>query len=402
MPTDQLLPEYHNFAHKAAAWLSFSYDEAAPAWLHPALHLVLVLVPMFLAVSTTFLALRALYFRLKPVAPNRDVRPLHEAAGLHHNLVSQIVRTTRDRQVCLIVLSLSLMPLLFLSLELPKQIVNNGLDNSQDIVSFAGYSLTQIQFLVVLSVAYFLTITLNGLGKYKLNVLKGRVAERCLRRLRLFIYRGWRNQKHLARKSELPQVLGQEIEPIGGMAADLITLPVMQGGSLATILTFMFMQDPILGFAAVTVLPVQLFLLPYIQRIVNRLVHVRIQEMRILSRCLARQFDPAHDHPRDVLQTAASLRRLEEIRWRIHRVKFLAKALNNFLTALTPFVFYTLGGYFVIQERITLGALIAVLAAYKDFSAPLKELFRFYQQFEDTRIRYKAVYQFLDEHPSRA
>lgn len=42
-------------------------------------------------------------------------------------------------------------------------------------------------------------------------------------------------------------------------------------------------------------------------------------------------------------------------------------------------VFYSLGGYFVIEDLIILGALIAVLAAHKDFSVPLKELFRYYQ-----------------------
>jgi ABC-type bacteriocin/lantibiotic exporter with double-glycine peptidase domain len=119
--------------------------------------------------------------------------------------------------------------------------------------------------------------------------------------------------------------------------------------------------------------------------------------MRTLTRHLAEQIRVRQNETKAVLATAASLRRLETLRLRIHRVKFLAKALNNFLTALTPFLFYSLGGYFVIQERITLGALIAVLAAHKDFSAPLKELFRFYQQLEDTRIRYHEVLEFLNQ-----
>ena len=189
--------------------------------------------------------------------------------------------------------------------------------------------------------------------------------------------------------------MGQEAEPIGGFAADLVALPVTQGGTLLIILLFMFIQDPILGAAALTILPLQLFLLPYLQRIVNRLSRERIQEMRSLARGLAGQLNPAQDHPGDMLLTAASLRQLEAIRRRTHWVKFFAKALNNFLTALTPFLFYSLGGYFVLEERITLRALIAVLAAHKDFSAPLKELFRFYQQLEDTRIRYKEILVFL-------
>ncbi len=76
------------------------------------------------------------------------------------------------------------------------------------------------------------------------------------------------------------------------------------------------------------------------------------------------------------------------------------KALNNFLTGLTPFFFYSIGGYLVIEGSLTIGALVAVLAAYKDFSAPVKELFKYYQSLEDVRIRYEAVEEFLAvKHP---
>ena len=73
------------------------------------------------------------------------------------------------------------------------------------------------------------------------------------------------------------------------------------------------------------------------------------------------------------------------------------KAVNNFLTALTPFFFYAIGGYLVIDGDLSLGALVAVLAAYKDFSAPLKELFRYYQTSEDVRVRYHEVVRFLSD-----
>jgi hypothetical protein len=44
---------------------------------------------------------------------------------------------------------------------------------------------------------------------------------------------------------------------------------------------------------------------------------------------------------------------------------------------------------------LSFGALVAVLTAYKDFSAPLKELFGYYQTMEDTRIRYEEVRRYL-------
>ncbi|WP_254695706.1 ABC transporter transmembrane domain-containing protein [Leisingera sp. NJS204] len=397
MPPEHRFPHYHSFAHETANWLGFSYGETSPEWVHPAMHLVLLLAPALLAISAATLLGRALHLRLARSSASLVPPTAVSIAGLDRNLITHIARTTRRQQFFLLLLSLSLLPVLYLSLELPKQIVNNVLSKSHAPLSLLGFDLTATQHLAVLSGVFLLAITLNGVGKYLLNVLKGRLAERCLRRLRLLIYCRWRKQAGHLRKSELPQILGQEAEPIGGFAADLVALPVTQGGTLLTILLFMFIQDPILGAAALTILPLQLFLLPFLQRILNRLSRERIQEMRRLTRGLTEQLNPAQDRPRDVLLTMASLRQLEAIRRRIHRVKFFAKALNNFLTALTPFLFYSLGGYFVLEERITLGALIAVLAAHKDFSAPLKELFRFYQQLEDTRIRYKEILGFLLE-----
>jgi ABC-type bacteriocin/lantibiotic exporter with double-glycine peptidase domain len=44
---------------------------------------------------------------------------------------------------------------------------------------------------------------------------------------------------------------------------------------------------------------------------------------------------------------------------------------------------------------LTIGALVAALAAYKDISAPLRELFQYYQVREDVKIRYTALQDFI-------
>lgn len=283
-----------------------------------------------------------------------------------------------------------------LTLELPKQIVNNALDSDRFPISYFGYEFDQVTFLMALSGSYLLAIILIGLNKYALNVLKGFVAERFLRRFRLLVYRQWRNDPTSQDQSEIVPILAQEVEPIGGFAADVLTLPILQGGTLATILLFMFIQDPVLGAAALTVLPIQLVLLPKLQRRVNALSRERIKEVRRLGRYLSDQLhDP--DGVTFLAPTSASFRELERVRRKIFLLKFFIKALNNFLTALTPFLFYSLGGYFVIEGRISLGALVAVLAAHKDFSAPLKGLFSYYQTLEDTRIRYQEIIMFFSK-----
>jgi ABC-type multidrug transport system fused ATPase/permease subunit len=85
------------------------------------------------------------------------------------------------------------------------------------------------------------------------------------------------------------------------------------------------------------------------------------------------------------------LGRIYDIRFEVFRRKFFIKFLNNFIAQLTPFFFYSIGGYLVIRGNLSFGALVAVLAAYKDLASPWKELLDFYQQKEDSRIKYEQI-----------
>ena len=79
------------------------------------------------------------------------------------------------------------------------------------------------------------------------------------------------------------------------------------------------------------------------------------------------------------------------IRYDIYKRKFFIKFLNNFINQITPFFFYAIGGYLVILGDLSFGALVAVLAAYKDLASPWRELLNYYQRVEDARIKYEQV-----------
>lgn len=392
-----LLDRYHMLVHNVSSAFGYQYDDATPDWVHPIIHLILVLAPALLTGVAGYLIVHGV---LKFWRRQKRVQPRPEfIRGLDTSLLGSVLRHARKQQAFMILLSLIAMPILYLTLELPKQIVNNALNSDRFPVDVLGRDVDQVTFLMILCGLYLLAIILNGLNKYTLNVFKGYVAENFLRRSRLLIYRQWRSDPNTKHQSEIIPILAQEVEPVGGFAADVLTLPILQGGTLVTILLFMFIQDPVLGAAALTVLPIQLVLLPKLQRRVNVLSRSRIQEVRQLGRQLNEQLNNGLEGHSRLAQTGTSFRALERVRRRTFRLKFFIKALNNFLTALTPFLFYSLGGYFVIEGRISLGALVAVLAAHKEFSAPLKELFRYYQMLEDTRIRYLEIVNFFKGDP---
>ena len=152
-----------------------------------------------------------------------------------------------------------------------------------------------------------------------------------------------------------------------------------------------------MGAAAIALLPFQMMIIPRLQTRINRLARRRAKEVRTLGGLIAPPVTEYADGERAIL---ASLDRIKEIRFQIHRRKFFMKSLNNFISHLTPFLFYAIGGYLVIQDRLTFGALVAVIAAHKDFTPPLKELFAYYQSLEDVRVRYEEIRRFLAGAPA--
>jgi len=71
--------------------------------------------------------------------------------------------------------------------------------------------------------------------------------------------------------------------------------------------------------------------------------------------------------------------------------KFTIKFINNFMNQLTPFFFYSAGGYLVIVGDLDFGSLVAVLAAYKDLASPWKACLNYIQRWADFNSRYEFV-----------
>ena len=91
---------------------------------------------------------------------------------------------------------------------------------------------------------------------------------------------------------------------------------------------------------------------------------------------------------RHQMRTTASL---ETIRVEISDLKGRIKGLYNYTSNLTPFFFFTIGGYLVVRGQLSLGALVAALAAYREISPALRELFDFMQNWSDAKARFSEV-----------
>lgn len=312
-----------------------------------------------------------------------------------------IFRYSWRQQLVLLALTALSFPTLYASLELPKMIINKAIGSQDFPKTFAGFALDQIPYLFALSSAFLGLVVINGGFKYFINVYKGQLSERMLRRLRFQMFaRVLRFPvPHFRRTSqgELIAMITAEAEPVGGFVGDSLAVPAFEGRTLITSIAFMMVQDPILGLAAMALYPVQMYVIPKLQRQVNALSKQRVRTVRKLSERIGEivtGIEEVHANGTAEWERANIsdwLGKIYWIRYDIYRKKFFIKFLNTFLGQLTPFFFYSIGGYLVIKGDLTIGALVAVLAAYKDMSDPWKELLAWYQQKEDTRVKYDQI-----------
>ncbi|WP_210340288.1 hypothetical protein [Microvirga splendida] len=233
---------------------------------------------------------------------------------------------------------------------------------------------------------------MNGTIKYYANVAQGRISERIVRRLRIAVVRTQARSKARADDPALTAVAISECEPIGYFGGSMLSVPILQGGTLVASLAFLLMQDAVMALAAVAMLPVQLAILPQLQLRINASVRKRVHVTRSLSAALSRASELSA--PSLAMTNRARLQQitaLEAIRLQINELKARLKSLFNFTSNLTPFFFFTIGGYLVIHDRLSVGALVAALAAYKEINPSLRELFEFAQAWSDARARFDEV-----------
>lgn len=343
------------------------------------------------------------------------------------NLFRYIWRHSRRDQLIIFAVVLASLPFYFASLDLPRRIVNEAIqgrafERGQSTASFLaisfdwpqwlgggqvrlfeGFQVDRLGLLFGLSGLFLLLVVINGVFKYWINVSKGALGERMLRRMRFelftLILRFTPQALRTVKSSETATIIKDEVEPIGGFIGDAFILPLFLGTQAATALIFIIIQNVWLGLLAGGIVGVQFLIIPRLRRELLRLGKQRQLASRRLAGRIGEVVDGievVHVHHAGTWERAEIGQRLFELfdlRFRIYKRKFIVKFLNNFLAQMTPFFFYSVGGYFALRGQLDIGQLVAVIAAYRELPPPLKELIDWDQQRLDVQVKYDQVVQ---------
>lgn len=320
---------------------------------------------------------------------------------LDNNLISFIWRYSAGQQLLLLLLTAASFPILYVSLEIPKFIINGVIQGHDFPRHVLGMEIGQTAFLWLLCLAFLACVLANGIIKMQLSIYRGIVGERLIRRLRFeliaHLLRFPLQRFHSVSQGEVVSMVTAEAEPLTGTMGDAFAQPVFQLGQMLTIIVFLFVQSPWLGLAGIALIPLQAYLIPVMQREVNRMHHRRVAYVRQLSEKIGESISGAGDlringgAPRRLAEFGHLLGDLFFIRLDIFKRKFLIKFVNNFISQLTPFFFFAVGGYLVIIGQLSAGALIAAIAAARDIADPWRELLLYWNSAQEASSRYEHI-----------
>jgi putative ABC transport system ATP-binding protein len=344
---------------------------------------------------------------------------------VERSLFKFIIRYSKREQLMIVPLVVASMLIYFSMLDLPKAIINEAIQGKRfpeassavaflklhftlpaflggdTLRLFDGFALHQIPYLFALTFSFLALIVVNGGLKFQINTMKGWLGERMLRRLRYALFdrilRFPLARFRRVKSAELSTMIKDEVEPLGGFVGESMIAPLFLAGEALTALFFILYQHIYLGMIALGVVATQAIVIPRMRRKLLVLAKQRQLSARQLAGRIAEVADGVVEvHANDTsnyerAEISSRLGRIFRIRFEFYQRKFMIKFLNNFLSQVAPFLFYSVGGYLVITGRLDIGTLVAVIAAYKDLPSPIKELIDWDQQRLDVQIKYTQV-----------
>jgi ABC-type bacteriocin/lantibiotic exporter with double-glycine peptidase domain len=287
-----------------------------------------------------------------------------------------VLRTTGSHQFGLALLSIGVFLLTTVPLELQRRIINNLTERG---------SLSAVLWLAL---AYGAVALGEQTLKLLLNVYRGWVAESTVRLLRREVC-----DSEIGFDQALPSPVDagveiamvlEEAEPIGGFTALCVSEPLLQGGILVSVLSYMFYLQPGLALLAFAFFVPQVVFVPLFQRAINRRAQARILTKRRISGTIAESHGEA-----DRFEQDKAIQRVFKFNMGIYWLKYVLNLLMNLMYHMSVAVALFVGGWLVFKGRIEVGTVVAVASGIAKLNDPWGDLVNWGRELSVVSVKYR-------------
>ena len=240
-------------------------------------------------------------------------------------------------------------------------------------------------------------------ARFAINLYQAYIAEHVLRDFRAQLYDRIQALPvdHLmcTPPAQLVSVVLAEAGELTEFFGQAFSIPLVSGFTLIAVSAYLATLNP-WTLALLALHPVEIWVIPRLQRRVNRFSRSRVVLGRHLSadvvHTVGRRTDTdsgAADERADLKRFRRRLDRLMGTRIRSAVFANLIKWVGNAVARLGPFLIFLGGGWLIITRpgSFDLGRLVAALAAYDRLNEPWQELLDYYSLKEIAITRYAQI-----------
>ena len=279
------------------------------------------------------------------------------------------------------------------------------LEMQRKIINVA-INLKKLDLLYLYCGLYMGAVLIAGLMKYYTNTLQAIIGQKILIQMRQELYAHILKLPlqffHKTQAGIIISAMTSELNAIGAFLGGALAIPIASILTFITFLGFMIYLNPTLGFITMLIYPFEFIVIPILQKRHNIQNRKRVKVTRAMASLVNESVSGIHE-----VQSNGSfklennkldvfIRRLYKIIRKLYILKYGIKFSNNFFQSLGPFILFLLGGYLAIHGQFTIGALVAFLSAYEKVYDPWKEIIEYYQQYQDSQVRYKQIMETFD------
>jgi ABC-type bacteriocin/lantibiotic exporter with double-glycine peptidase domain len=300
-----------------------------------------------------------------------------------------IWRVTGRDQLWLCGLTLVLVPLAMVPLELQRRMTDEAIGRQE------------VPLLLALGLLYLLTMLVQGGLKALLNLRRGRVVELVALELRRLVQVA--SLADTARSADdrgsLVSMAAAEAEDVAGFVGESLSIPLLHGGTIVVILAYLVWVQPLIAGLAVLIYLPLVIVVPWRQRLINRLGRLHVRLVRALGDVIVREHagTPSVAGRYPLLAERAFLTRIAT-----YRIKYFLTFLGNFLDASGPLGVLVVGGWLVIQGQATLGTLVVFITGFQKVGDPLDQLLTYYRTAQIARVKYELLTETVGAHMEAA
>ncbi len=288
-----------------------------------------------------------------------------ERPVLPRTIMGYVLRRSGRHQIVLALLSCAVFGLSSVPLELQRRIVNDAIKS--------GATRT----ILWLAAAYAGVALLEQSLKLALNIYRAWVSEDAVRSLRKTL----RDTDHDddSETGTHAAMAVAEAEPIGGFVGMAISEPLLQVGTLVSVIGYMTVLEPwSLALSAGFLLPQALFV-PPLQRAINRRAEKRIRTIRRVGGDIVESGVPEE----------ARIERVFRLNMSIYRIKFSMNLGMNFMHYLAVAVALGGGGLLAVEHRIEVGTIVAVVSGLGKLNDPWGDLVNWGRELSVDSVKYR-------------